>query len=143
VVEGEAMSMIGANGAGKSTFLRVLTGINREKKGKNRLRRCGCSLDCPAQPNCRALERRLPLHRHRQSQVQGIRLLSMQIGVLPLVIIGIILVLFVALHLLITRTRFGRLARATADDYETIQYFGVDYARSIGSPWASRRRRVC
>jgi branched-subunit amino acid ABC-type transport system permease component len=67
----------------------------------------------------------------------------MQIGVLPLVIIGIILVLFVALHLLITRTRFGRLARATADDYETIQYFGVDYARSIGSPWASRRRRVC
>lgn len=58
---------------------------------------------------------------------QGFGLLGLRIGVLPLVIMGIVMVLFVALHLLMTRTRFGRLARATADDYETVQFFGVDY----------------
>ncbi|MDA8252928.1 MAG: ABC transporter ATP-binding protein [Rhodospirillales bacterium] len=34
VAEGRTVSIIGANGAGKSTFLRALIGINREKKGK-------------------------------------------------------------------------------------------------------------
>ena len=34
VAEGETVSIIGANGAGKSTFLRAITGINREKKGR-------------------------------------------------------------------------------------------------------------
>jgi branched-chain amino acid transport system permease protein len=62
-------------------------------------------------------------------KLQGFGLLGLRIGVLPLVIMGIVLVLFVALHLLMTRTRFGRLARATADDYETVQFFGVDYRR--------------
>ena len=60
---------------------------------------------------------------------QGFGLLGLRIGVLPLVIMGIVMVLFVALHLLMTRTRFGRLARATADDYETVQFFGVDYRK--------------
>lgn len=31
--EGEVVAIIGANGAGKSTFLRAVTGLNREKKG--------------------------------------------------------------------------------------------------------------
>jgi branched-chain amino acid transport system ATP-binding protein len=34
--QGEAVAIIGANGAGKSTFLRAITGLNAEKKGSIR-----------------------------------------------------------------------------------------------------------
>jgi len=59
----------------------------------------------------------------------GFDVLGLRIGLLPLVIFGTVILLFVALYLLMTQTRFGRLTRATADDYETIQFFGVDYRR--------------
>jgi branched-chain amino acid transport system permease protein len=51
------------------------------------------------------------------------------IGVLPLIILGISTAAFVALALVIGRTGFGRMVRATADDFQVVQMQGVNYAQ--------------
>ncbi len=51
------------------------------------------------------------------------------IGVLPLIILGISTAAFVVLALVIGRTGFGRMVRATADDFQVVQMQGVNYAR--------------
>ncbi len=62
----------------------------------------------------------------------SIDLFGIRLGVLPLIILGIAVALFVALQLMLTYSAFGRIMRATADDYETIQLFGVKYRRVYG-----------
>jgi branched-chain amino acid transport system permease protein len=59
----------------------------------------------------------------------GVNLLGLRIGVLPLIILAVAIVLFAGLQLLMNRTWFGRVLRATADDFETVQLFGVNYRR--------------
>lgn len=59
----------------------------------------------------------------------GFELMGMRLGVFPAIILGISLALFVALHLWLHHTRFGRIVRATADDHEIVQVLGVDYRR--------------
>ncbi len=59
----------------------------------------------------------------------GVNLFGLRIGVLPLIILAIAIFLFAGLQLLMNRTWFGRILRATADDFETVQLFGVNYRR--------------
>jgi branched-chain amino acid transport system permease protein len=51
------------------------------------------------------------------------------VGVLPLIILGISTASFVVLALIIGRTGFGRMVRATADNFQVVQMQGVNYAR--------------
>jgi len=51
------------------------------------------------------------------------------IGVLPLIILAISTASFVVLALVIGRTGFGRMVRATADNFHVVQMQGVNYSR--------------
>jgi len=59
----------------------------------------------------------------------SVPILGLAIGVLPLLVLGVSVVLFVALQLLLTRTRFGRIARATADNRDVVRLMGVNPAQ--------------
>ncbi len=54
------------------------------------------------------------------------------IGVLPLITLAISTACFVALALVIGRTGFGRIVRATADDFHVVQMQGVNYRHIYG-----------
>lgn len=54
---------------------------------------------------------------------------GLSIGVLPLVTLGLAVVFFVALQLVISYTRFGRVVRATADNPEVARLMGVTPSR--------------
>lgn len=62
----------------------------------------------------------------------GFNVLGLRLGVLPVVILGIALALFAALHLWMRHTTMGRIIRATADDYQVVQLSGVSYRRVYG-----------
>ena len=57
----------------------------------------------------------------------GIR--DLHVGVLPLLILALSIALFTALQLLLTRTRFGRIVRATADHRDVVRLMGVNPGR--------------
>jgi branched-chain amino acid transport system permease protein len=59
----------------------------------------------------------------------SVPILGLAIGVLPLLVLGVSVVLFVALQLLLTRTRFGRIVRATADNRDVVRLMGVNPAQ--------------
>src|SRR5207249_3278675 len=54
---------------------------------------------------------------------------GLHIGVLPLLILALSVALFTALQLLLTRTRFGRIVRATADHRDVVRLMGVNPGR--------------
>ena len=54
---------------------------------------------------------------------------GLHVGVLPLSILGLSVVLFTGLQLLLTRTRFGRIVRATADHRDVVRLMGVNPGR--------------
>ena len=62
----------------------------------------------------------------------GFDFLGLRLGVLPVVILGIALALFAALHLWMRHSRMGRIIRATADDHQVVQLSGIDYRRVYG-----------
>jgi branched-chain amino acid transport system permease protein len=51
------------------------------------------------------------------------------IGMLPLIILAISTASFIVLALVIGRTGFGRMVRATADNFHVVQMQGVNYSR--------------
>src|SRR5215831_10119039 len=51
----------------------------------------------------------------------SIRVFGLSIGVLPLVVLALSVALFVALQLILTHTRFGRIVRATADNRDVVR----------------------
>jgi len=53
----------------------------------------------------------------------------LNVGVLPLLILALSIALFTALQLLLTRTRFGRIVRATADHRDVVRLMGVNPGR--------------
>jgi branched-chain amino acid transport system permease protein len=55
-----------------------------------------------------------------------IKILGFSIGVLPLLVLAVSVVLFVALQIGVTRTQFGRIMRATADNREVVRLMGVN-----------------
>jgi branched-chain amino acid transport system permease protein len=55
----------------------------------------------------------------------SIDVFGVQIGVLPLVTLALAAALFVALQLVLRRTKFGRIVRATADNSEVARLMGV------------------
>jgi branched-chain amino acid transport system permease protein len=55
----------------------------------------------------------------------GFELLGLRIGVYPVLVLLIAVALFGALHWILTRTSYGRIVRATADDREVAQLMGV------------------
>lgn len=59
----------------------------------------------------------------------SVRVAGLSIGVLPLLTLGVAVVLFVALQLVVTRTQFGRIMRATADNRDVVRLMGVNPAR--------------
>ena len=59
----------------------------------------------------------------------SVRVVGLSIGVLPLLTLGVAVVLFVALQLVLTRTTFGRVMRATADNRDVVRLMGVNPAR--------------
>ena len=54
---------------------------------------------------------------------------DLHVGVLPLLILALSIALFTALQLLLTRTRFGRIVRATADHRYVVRLMGVNPGR--------------
>ena len=54
---------------------------------------------------------------------------DLHVGVLPLLILALSIALFTALQLLLTRTRFGRIVRATADHRDVVRLMGVNPGR--------------
>ena len=54
---------------------------------------------------------------------------GLRVGVLPLLILGLSVALFTGLQLLLTRTRFGRIVRATADHRDVVRLMGVNPGR--------------
>ena len=54
---------------------------------------------------------------------------GLHVGVLPLLILGLSVALFTGLQLLLTRTRFGRIVRATADNRDVVRLMGVNPGR--------------
>src|SRR5215468_9444562 len=54
---------------------------------------------------------------------------GLHVGVLPLLILGLSVALFTALQLVLTRTRFGRIVRATADNRDVVRLMGVNPGR--------------
>ena len=59
----------------------------------------------------------------------SVRVFGLAIGVLPLVMLGLSTALFLALQVVLTRTRFGRIMRATADNRDVVRLMGVNPAR--------------
>ncbi|HEX4112664.1 MAG TPA: branched-chain amino acid ABC transporter permease, partial [Stellaceae bacterium] len=59
----------------------------------------------------------------------SIQIGSLSIGVLPLITLGLAILFFIALQLVISRTRFGRAVRATADNRDVARLMGVQPAR--------------
>jgi branched-chain amino acid transport system permease protein len=59
----------------------------------------------------------------------GVDILGLRFGVLPLIIFAISTTLFIALHFWLKHARYGRLLRATGDEQEIVQLFGVNYRR--------------
>ena len=59
----------------------------------------------------------------------SVDLFGLAVGVLPLVTLALAIVLFLALQILIRRTTFGRIVRATADNPEMVRLMGVRPAR--------------
>jgi len=57
---------------------------------------------------------------------------GLTVGAFPLMIFLTTLIVFLALQFIISRTAFGRVLRATADDHEIVQTFGVNF-RSVYS----------
>jgi branched-chain amino acid transport system permease protein len=56
---------------------------------------------------------------------QSIDVFGVQIGLLPLVTLGLAVALFIALQLVLGRTEIGRIVRATADNSEVVRLMGV------------------
>ena len=54
---------------------------------------------------------------------------GLSIGVLPILILTLSVVLFTALQLVLMRTRFGRIVRATADNRDVVRLMGVNPGR--------------
>ncbi|WP_028224272.1 branched-chain amino acid ABC transporter permease [Paraburkholderia ferrariae] len=54
---------------------------------------------------------------------------GVSVGVLPVLVFGVAILAFVALHLMLTRTSIGRAFRAAADDAEMIETLGFDRRR--------------
>ena len=57
---------------------------------------------------------------------------SITIGYLPLLILGVAVVVLLALQYFMSRTKYGRLIRAVADDREAAQLSGVNYRHVFG-----------
>ncbi len=61
---------------------------------------------------------------------------GLHVGILPLLIMGMAILVFVLLQLLFARTRLGRAFRAAADDPQIVSLMGVDnrhvYALAMG-----------
>lgn len=62
-------------------------------------------------------------------QDQGVSIFGTSIGVLPIIIFCTALLLFVLMHLLLTRTTLGRAFRAAADDFEILETLGFNRKR--------------
>ena len=54
---------------------------------------------------------------------------GLSVGVLPVFILALSVALFTALQLVLTRTRFGRIVRATADNRDVVRLMGVNPGR--------------
>jgi len=54
---------------------------------------------------------------------------GLHVGVLPVFILALSVVLFTGLQLILTRTRFGRIVRATADHRDVVRLMGVNPGR--------------
>jgi len=54
---------------------------------------------------------------------------GLSIGVLPILILTLSVALFTTLQLILTRTRFGRIVRATADNRDVVRLMGVNPGR--------------
>lgn len=69
-------------------------------------------------------------------QDQGVSIFGVSIGVLPILIFLTAVALFIAMHLLLTRTTLGRAFRAAADDFEILETLGFNrrqvYAIAMG-----------
>ncbi len=65
-------------------------------------------------------------------KLESFALFGITIGVLPLIILCVAVALFVGLHLVLTRTAFGRVVRATSDDSDIVQLFGISYRHVYG-----------
>jgi len=63
---------------------------------------------------------------------KGMDVLGLKLGVLPVIIFVIAVALFVILHFVLTYTRIGRILRATGDEQQGVQLFGVNYRRAFG-----------
>jgi branched-chain amino acid transport system permease protein len=54
---------------------------------------------------------------------------GLSVGVLPILILALSVALFTTLQLVLTRTRFGRIVRATADNRDVVRLMGVNPGR--------------
>jgi branched-chain amino acid transport system permease protein len=54
---------------------------------------------------------------------------ALSIGLLPILILALSVALFTTLQLILTRTRFGRIVRATADNRDVVRLMGVNPGR--------------
>src|SRR4030095_1062625 len=54
---------------------------------------------------------------------------ALPLGLLPLLILALSGALFTGLQLVLTRTRFGRIVRATADNRDVVRLMGVNPGR--------------
>jgi branched-chain amino acid transport system permease protein len=70
--------------------------------------------------------RNLPAGRLAQASASAF---GLHVGVLPLFILALSVVLFTGLQLILTRTRFGRIVRATADHRDVVRLMGVNPGR--------------
>ena len=70
--------------------------------------------------------RNLPAGRLAQASA---RVFGLHVGVLPIIILALSVVLFTGLQLILTRTRFGRIVRATADNRDVVRLMGVNPGR--------------
>jgi len=59
-------------------------------------------------------------------------IMGVRVGVLPVITLGISVACFVAVALVIGKTGFGRIVRATADDFNVVQMQGVNYRHIYG-----------
>lgn len=59
----------------------------------------------------------------------SVEMFGFSIGVFPILVLALSIVLFVALQLVLMRTRFGRIVRATADNRDVVRLMGVQPAR--------------